>query len=118
MRGVTRYWNTGLAVFVGAFVVLLAVGLGSSDTLTTTENVLAGLAMGVPGLALFGGLWNMRSGRFPVAVSYIGIVLGLGAAMMWFWMVIPPIAALVVLWFGVIRQGLARELATTRPVSG
>ena len=118
MQTLRENWITGVAIGLGALVVVLAVGLGASDSLTSTESVLAALAMGLPGLALFGGLWNMHSGRFPIAASYIGIALGLVAAAMWFWMVIPPIAALVVLWFGVIRQGLARELAVARLVSG
>ena len=124
MRGMTQYWNTGLAVLVGVFLVLMAFGLGVSDSddFTSAVNqilIWAFLAVGVPGLALLGGLWNLRSGRYSRAVSYVGIVIGLVAAMMWFWwLLLPPIAALVVLWFGVIRQGLARELATTRPVSG
>lgn len=113
MRGITQYWITGLAVLVGVFLVLMAFGLGaddSDDLSTGVQILLAFLAVGVPGLALLGGLWNLRSGRYSRAVSYGGIVIGLIAAMMWFWLLLPPIVALVVLWFGVIRRGLAREL--------
>jgi len=115
MESVRANWNTGLAVLVGLFLLFLAFALGVSDgsenDLSPGAQVLiAVFAVGVPGLALLGGLWNLRSARYSRTVSYVGIVIGLVATALWFWMLLPPIAALVVLWFGVIRGGLAREL--------
>jgi len=115
MESVRANWITGLAVLVGVFLVLLAFALGVSDS---SENdlssgvqiLLAIFVVGAPGLTLLGGLWNLRSARYSRIVSYVGIVIGLIATALWFWMLLPPVAAVVVLWFGVIRGGLAREL--------
>lgn len=119
MEVVRANWITGLAVIVGAFQLFLGVAIGLDDAGSTdAERVFGLVAMGVPGLLLFGGLWGLRSGRLSTTVSYVAVVIGLASTLPFFWMVVPLIAALVVLWFGVIRQGLARELATPRPVSG
>ncbi len=111
MEAVRENWITGLAVIVGVFLLFIAVAIGIDDESTGGERFFGLVSMGVPGLALFSGLWGLRSGRYSRAVSYGAIVIGVGATLVWFWMVIPPIAALLVLWFGVIRGGLARELA-------
>ena len=109
MEAVRQNWITGLAVIVGAFLLFLAVAIGLDGESTGGERVFGLVSMGVPGLVLFGGLWGLRSGRLTRAVSYGAIVIGVIATLVWFWMVIPPIAALVVLWFGVVQGGLARE---------
>jgi hypothetical protein len=107
-------WITWLAATIGAFLLFLAVAIGVDAESTTPERVFGGGVMGLAGVALFGGIWSLRSGRFSKAVSYAGIVVGVIATVSWFWMVIPPILALVMLWFGVIRGGLAEEANSVR----
>jgi hypothetical protein len=110
MAFVSRNWVTSLAVINGGFLLFLAVALGMNSSDSTASERVFGLAtMGVAGLALLAGLWGLRSGRWSRSVSYAGVVVGVIGTLVWFWMVIPPILALVVLWFGVVRNGLARE---------
>ncbi len=115
MEVVKRHRLTGLAVILGLILLALAVafGVGESEDLAGWQQALGVLMTGVPGLALLGGLWYLRSGRLPVSVCTGAIVLGLVAAMVWWWMLVPPIVALVVFWFGVVKRGLVRELATS-----
>lgn len=101
-------WITWLALVNGAFLVFMAVGSGVDDG-PAGERWGALAVMGVASVAFLGGLWGLRSGRFSKGVSLGGIVVGVVATLLWFWMVIPPVIALIVLWFGVIRGGLARE---------
>jgi hypothetical protein len=68
--------------------------------------------MGVAALALLGGLWFLRSGRLSTRVCLAAIVVGLLGGIVWFWMVIPPLVALVVFWFGIVKGGLVTELRT------
>jgi hypothetical protein len=108
------YWLTGLAVILGVFLLFLAIAIAFEDEPESSgaETAFGVIVMGVAGLALLGGLWFLHSGRIPTSVCLGAIVLGLVGGLVWFWMVIPPIIALVVLWFGVIRGGLVRELRT------
>ena len=113
MEVVKRYWLTELAVILGLILLALAVAFGVDDSEDLAGRQVGVLITGVPGLALLGGLWYLRSGRLPVSVCTGAIVLGLVAAMFWWWLLVPPIVALVVLWFGVVKRGLVRELATS-----
>lgn len=102
-------WITWLALLNGAFLVFMAVGIGVDDGSTTSERFTGLATMGVASVAFLGGLWGLRSSRLPKGVSLAGIVVGIVGTLMWFWMIFPPILALIVLWFGVIRDGLAAE---------
>ncbi len=109
MSGLRNNWITAVAVVNGAFLAFMAVGIGVADESTSAERFFGIAVMGVAAIAFIGGLWGVRSGRLSKPVAPTGIVLGAAGTLLWFWMVIPPIIALVVLWFGVIREGLARE---------
>ena len=89
----------------------IAIGLDGEST-SGQERAFGVVANGVFAIALLGGLWFLRSGRVSTSVSLGGIVLGLLGGIVWFWMLIPPILAFVVLWFGVVKGGLMRELRT------
>ncbi len=102
-------------MLVGLFLLLMTVGIGVDDGSNTAERLFGAGTMGVATIAFLGGLWGLRSGRLSKGVSYAGIVVGVVGTLIWFWMVIPPIFALIVLWFGVVRGGLARELAIGHP---
>ena len=113
LDGIRRYWFTGLAVVLGVFLLFLAFAIGfDAEPTSGPERVFGVVVDGVLALALLGGLWFLRSGRLPTSVSLGAIVLGLVGGLIWFWMVVPPIVALVVLWFGVVKGGLVRELRT------
>ncbi len=110
MEAVRENWNTGVAVLVGLFLVFMTVGIGVDDASNGAERFFGVGVMGVASIAFIGGLWGLRSGRLSKTVANAGIVVGVVGTLIWFWMVIPPIFALVVLVFGVVRGGLAREL--------
>jgi hypothetical protein len=110
MQGIRENWITGLATLVGLFLVFMTVGIGVDDASNGAERFFGVAVMGVAAVAFLGGLWGLRSGRLSKAVSNAGIVVGVAGTVIWFWMIIPPALGLIVLWFGVARGGLAREL--------
>jgi len=114
MEVVKRHWITGLAVGLGAFLLFLAVAFAFEADPGTSgqERAFGVIVMGVVALALLGGLWFLRSGRVSPRVCLGAIGVGLLGGVMWFWMVIPPIVAFVVFWFGIAKGGLVRELGT------
>lgn len=114
MEGMKRYWITGLAVVLGAFLLFLAVAIAFENEPESSgaEQAFGVITMGVAALALLGGLWFLRSGRLSTRVCLGAIVVGLLGGIVWFWMVIPPIVALLVFWFGIIKGGLVTELRT------
>lgn len=116
MEIVKRYWLTGLAVILGAFLLFLAVAIAFESEPETSgpEKAFGVIVNAVLGLSLLGGLWFLRSGRFSTRVCVVAIMVGLVGGVVWFWMVIPLIVSAVVLWFGVVKGGLVRELGTVR----
>lgn len=113
MEAVKKYWMTGLSVLLGLFLLFLAVAIAvEGDAEASAAETAFGVIVDVVlGVALLGGLWLLRQGRSSQAVALGAIAFGLIGGLIWFWMIVPPIVALVVLWFGVIRRGLVRELA-------
>lgn len=100
-----------LALFL-AFLAL-AFAMDSSDPdLSGQEQAFGVVTMGLAAAAIFGGLWLLRSGRMNTWVGLGLVAVGSLGGIVWFWMIVPPIVALLVLWFGVARGGLVRELAT------
>ncbi|NNC91566.1 MAG: hypothetical protein HKN80_03645 [Acidimicrobiia bacterium] len=114
MEGLKRHWITGLAVVLGVFLLFLAVAIAFENEPTTSgqERAFGVVTMGVAAFALLGGLWFLRSGGLSTRVCLGAIVVGLVGGVVWFWMVIPPLVALVVFWFGIVRGGLVTELRT------
>jgi len=114
MEDMKRHWITGLAVVLGVFLGFLAVAIALDRTHESSgaEQAFGVITMGVAALALLGGLWFLRSSRLSTRVCLGAIVVGLLGGIVWFWMVIPPLVALVVFWFGIVRGGLVTELRT------
>ncbi|MGI9648155.1 MAG: hypothetical protein ACR2OI_06515 [Acidimicrobiia bacterium] len=113
MEGIKRYWITGLAVLLGVFLLFLAVAIAidpDEQATSTAEQAFGVVVDGVLGLSLLGGLWLLRQGRGNQSVALGAVALGAVGGIIWFWMIFPPVIALVVIWFGVIRRGLVREL--------
>jgi len=109
------HWITTLTVLLGVFLASLAVlfGMDTSDPeITDAERTFGVVSMGLLAAAIFAGLWLIRSGRGNVWVGLGLVGFGSLGGIVWFWMIIPPIIALLVLVFGVALRGLVRELAT------
>lgn len=108
-------WITALtaiaAGFLGVVGVALLVNPGDGDY---AEFVVWGIGSLVGAAALAIGMWGLRSGRIGRRVTSGLVVVGLAVVGMFWWMVIPAVLALVVLYAGVIRGGLRRELASSR----
>jgi hypothetical protein len=114
MELVTRYWITGLAVLLGLFYVFIAVAIlvDEGDEQSWQEEAFGVGVMALTAIALFGGLWILRSRRLSPSVGLGLVTVGLLGGIIWFWMVIPLVVALLVLVFGIVRGGLQRELST------
>lgn len=114
METVKRYWLTGLAVLLGAFLLFLAVAIAidNDPAISGAERAFGVIVDVVFGVALLGGVVALRRRRFANSVSLSLIGVGLIGGLVWFWMLIPPAVAIVVFWFGVLRGGLVRELTT------
>ena len=115
MDWLRHYWITTLAVLLGLFLASLAILFAIDDSnpeVSGQEQAFGVVTMGLLAVALLGGLWLLRSRRMNTWVGLSLIVVGSMGGIIWFWMILPPIVALTVLWFGVARGGLVRELAT------
>jgi hypothetical protein len=115
LDAIRSYWISTLAALVGLYDLFLAVAIGVDEGSTGSEKLFGAVVLGIAGIALFAGLWAIRRGRLSTWTRNGLIAIGLAPAVAFFWMVVPPIVAIVVLVFGVARSGLARELA---PISG
>lgn len=115
VEAVTRLWLTGLALVLGLFQVFLALAIAfdTDPSISGQEKAFGAIVTGAFALSLLGGLWFLRSGGLARRVCLGAIVVGLAGGVVWFWMLIPPLVALAVFWFGVVRGGLTRELAAT-----
>lgn len=111
MTVLKNHWITTLSVLAVAFLVWLSIaGLTASDPDYATEDRVAGAIAAVAALALSTGLWSLHRGRLRLAHGLI--VPALLVVGMFFWLfLVPTVVALVVLYAGVVRRGLQRELA-------
>ena len=108
-------WITALTAIAAGFLAVVGVALlvnpGDGDY---AEFVVWGVGSLVGAAALAMGMWGLRSGRVGRRFTSVLVVVGLAVVGMFWWMVIPAVLALVVLYAGVIRGGLRRELAGSR----
>lgn len=113
MEAVKRNWITGLAALLGLFLLFLAVAIaveGDADA-STAEQAFGVTVDAVLGLSLLGGLWLLRREGASQPLALGAITVGSLGGVIWFWMILPPVIAVAVIWFAVIRRGLVRELA-------
>ena len=114
MNWLQEHWMTALAVvaagFLGVIGVAFLAGAGEGDR---GEFVALGIGNLVGAGALGMGLWGLRSGRVGVGAANALVVVGLIGVGLYWWMFVPAAVALVLLYAGVIRGGLGRELAAT-----
>jgi len=108
-----NHWITALSVLGAGFLVATGIGMMvSGGEFDETEIRIYGVVGSLGGMALIGGLWGLRGGQLRRWVAHALIVVGfvvLGAGFWWF-VFLPPVVALAVLYAGVIRGGLEREL--------
>ena len=112
-----QYWLTSLSVLIGVLLLVMPIagGLaGDTDDLDTVSAIVLP-AMMVFGALLLAGLWWLRSGRFSdtVCLSLIAVGLVLFGVFFFWLLLIPTLLALIVLWFGIVKRGLVRELRPT-----
>lgn len=108
-------WVTVLALLAGGFLVFVSiVGFVFPDDGPDGVDRAFWLIPFAAGLALFGGLWGLRSGSMKVSVANGLIVIGLIAVASFWWMFfVPAVIAVTVLVAGVMKRGLERELSLT-----
>ena len=108
-----KHWVTAATLLMVAFVLFLAVAipLDTDSETTASGRTTGGVVFGLCALALLAGLWLLRDGRAtPVAYTLI-VVAALVPGVGFFWMLLlPTILAFVIIFFGVFRGGLVREL--------
>lgn len=114
-----QHWLTATSVLMGTLLIALPI-LGAIFGDTEDEEAPAAVwivLVIVVGVLMLAGLWWLREGRFTetVCLSLIGVGL-VGFGLFFFWLLLIPTAlALVVLWFGIVKRGLVKEL---RPAAG
>ncbi len=107
-----KHWVTSATLLMVAFVLFLAVAIPlDTGDISAAGPTTGGIVYGVCALALLAGLWLLREGR-ATPVAYTLIVVGaLVPGVGFFWMLLlPTILAFVIIFFGVFRGGLLREL--------
>lgn len=107
-----KHWLTVTTLLMVAFIGFLALMLSVSDPDPGDDfRVLGVVVLGTCGLVLLGGMWLLREGRStPVAYTLIvGVTLFVGVGFFWMFFV-PTVLAVVIIFFGVVRGGLVREL--------
>lgn len=114
MAAVRDHWITGLSL-VGA-VFMLATGTGmvvSGGEFDETGVRIYGAAAITGGLLVLGGLWGLRQSSVQPRRAQGLIVAGMVvlAGVYWWFVFVPPVFALVVVWVGVVKKGLVRELS-------
>ncbi len=113
MEAIKNHWVTGLALLATAVLILSGFGMIISGGSESEAGVrVYGAVMLLGGLVLLSGLWGLRSGRLNLVLAHVlvvagAIVFGVG---LWWLVLVPPVIALVVVYSGVVRRGLEREL--------
>jgi hypothetical protein len=116
METVKDHWVTALTLLGTGFLVVVGIALivtGGDDN--SGEVRAYGVAGLLGALAILAGLQGLRTGRPKPPIAYALIVIGmlvLGIGFFWF-VLLPSVLALVVLYAGVFRRGLERELKPT-----
>jgi drug/metabolite transporter (DMT)-like permease len=116
MSTLRQHWITGLGVLTSAFLAFLGVAFfvdpGEGDNYW--EFVLAGSMSLLGAAAMAAGLWGLRSARIGRLGAHALVVVGVLVLAMFWWMMFPVVVAAVLLYAGIVRGGLERELRPGR----
>jgi hypothetical protein len=106
-----QHGNTTAALAMVAFCLFMAAAIGLETDDTTSGRTTGAVVFGLCTVALLVGLWLIREGRAtPVAHALIVLAaLVPGVSLFWI-LLIPTVLAFIIIYFGVIRGGLAREI--------
>ncbi len=112
MTTIRAHWITALTIFAAAALGLLGIGVLFGDDGIEAWRVAYTTASLLGAAAILGGLWRMRAGAASGWVANALVVLGSAvlAVGYWWFVLVPPVVAAVVVYAGVIRHGLEREL--------
>jgi hypothetical protein len=106
-----KHWLTALSLLMAAFMLFLAVAFALDTEGSSTARTTGAVVFGISGLVLLSGLWLLRSGGSRAAAYTLIVVPTLWVGAGFFWMLLIPTAlAFVIIFFGVFRGGLVREL--------
>ncbi len=113
---IKNHWITGLALLGAAFMVTTGIAMMATGGEFNDDGVrVYGVFASSGGLVILAGLWGLWSGRVDRVLAQGLIVVGMLAlgVLYWWFVLVPPLVALAVLWAGVVKQGLVRELRTS-----
>lgn len=106
-----EHGNTTAAVLMVAFVTFIAAAIALETDDTTSGRTTGGVVFGLCAVAILVGLWLLREGRATPVANTLIVIGSLFPGVSFFWMLLLPTAlAVVVIYSGVIKGGLAREL--------
>jgi hypothetical protein len=107
-----KHWVTAATLLMVAFTLAIAVAIALDvDDSSAAERTFGGVVLGICGLALLAGMWLLREGRATRLAYALIVVVTLFVGVGFFWLLfIPTILAVVIIFFGVVRGGLVREL--------
>lgn len=114
MDAIKNHWITGLALLCAAFMVVTGIAMMATGGEFDEAGVRVYGALAISGgLVILVGLWGLWSGRVDLVLAQGLVAVGMFALglLYWWFVLVPPVVALGVLWVGVIKKGLVRELS-------
>ena len=106
------HWLTALALIAAALQVFLCLAATfTSDPEFRDEDRVVAVVTGIGATALLAGLWGIRTRALPSRAANTLIVIGAVATALWFWLfLVPGIIGVALIYWGVMKGGLEREL--------
>ncbi len=117
---IRAWWLTGLAALSAGFLLFVGVALilGPDQGQGVSDRAF-GAGFFIAGVLLIVGLTRLRVQPGSVWIAQTLIVVGALAVAMFWWLLVPAIMAAVLIYAGVVRKGLQRELvAAPAPATG
>lgn len=113
MTALKNHWITWLSIIAAGFMLVTGTAMTvTGGEFNETEVRVVGIFGVLGGLLALAGLVSLRSRLTNPTLAYGMIVLAMSilAIGYWWFVFVPPLVAVVVVWAGVIREGLSREL--------
>lgn len=116
---IRAWWLTGLAALSAGFLLFVGVALISGpDSGQGVSDRAFGAGFFMAGVLLIVGLARLRAHPDPIWIANTLIVVGALAVGMFWWLLVPAIVAVVLIYSGVVRKGLQRELLAVPASAG